>query len=627
MKMADESRVDRRRLELGLVAVVFLGLLVYAWRGIQSHLLYYGFGVFTACPVFSWEGPFLQTTFSAPGGVLNALAALLTQTYRSSSLGALVIVAVLGALFAGMRRLLHSIQANKLRDLAWVPVIVALVIYGRCDDPLAVLLAMNLSVWMAVLYHSIAIKTLATRVGVLLALFAAMYYLLGGSAFIFACIVCLTELLWYRRATVALIQAVLACGGTLLLGRLVFDLPPRAAYTVGTFWDLAHRHEFSTLSNVLTIALHAFLPGVILLSSLGRILLPSGKGAKRARNDGQAGRWRADGRLGIGVRILAVVLTASLCLVFSRNHIRDERMLNYHARQRDWDRVIALAHRMRGRRAFTRSGVFDINRALAHQGLLGEELCAYPQDETRTLFLSFDDMTGRLQHAKLLELYLDLGCPNAAEKNAYELLDNEGPSPYVLETLVRIHLAKGQYESAGIAFRAMRKYVGCREYVRKWEDIITDPARAEGNPLIHTWRQAKGSVDYAVGGIAFESMLKRLLQDTPDHRVAFEYLMAYYLLKHQRAELVGCLPLLGPLGYNELPRHYAEAMLVHSLETKTPVDPRGWTIPADVQSQFRETADVVKNARGDNQAVFDTLAPKYGDTYTFYSMFNVCGVK
>lgn len=122
-------------------------------------------------------------------------------------------------------------------------------------------------------------------------------------------------------------------------------------------------------------------------------------------------------------------------------------------------------------------------------------------------------------------------------------------------------------------------------------------------------------------------MLTRLLQDTPDHRLAFEYLMAHYLIRHQRAELVRCLSLLRPLGYRRLPRQYAEAVLVHSLETRTPADAQGWDVESDVYSQFREITGIAKNARGNNQAVFDTLAPKYGDTYTSYCLFNVCGAK
>ena len=193
--------------------------------------------------------------------------------------------------------------------------------------------------------------------------------------------------------------------------------------------------------------------------------------------------------------------------------------------------------------------------------------------------------------------------------------------------LVQIHLVKGQYESARVAFEAMKKYAGCQKYVRKWHNIMADPTLAESHSAIHNWHRVKGKSDYAVGGIAIESMLKRLLQDTPDHRLAFEYLMANYLLKHQRAELLRCLPLLGSLGYRELPRHCAEAVLVHALETRSPADARGWMISSDVQNQFREISLVVRNARGDNQAAYDALAPQYGDTYTFYSMFNVCGVR
>jgi hypothetical protein len=130
-----------------------------------------------------------------------------------------------------------------------------------------------------------------------------------------------------------------------------------------------------------------------------------------------------------------------------------------------------------------------------------------------------------------------------------------------------------------------------------------------------------------VAGIAFEPLLRRLLHDTPDHRLAFEYLMAHYLLKHQRTEVVKGLPLLASLGYTRLPRHYAEAVLVHSLETKALPDTRGWTIDPEVNDRFRQIRTAVQNARGDNQAVFDTLAARYGDTYTFYSLFNVCGVR
>jgi hypothetical protein len=324
--------------------------------------------------------------------------------------------------------------------------------------------------------------------------------------------------------------------------------------------------------------------------------------------------------------MLVVAVTFVLCLTVSRTHLHDERALHYLAQQRDWNRVLKLAGRMRGKHLFSRSGVFDINRALAHQGRLGSELCAFPQDDFKTLFMNFDDMPGRVTRAKSLELDLDLGCLNAAEEDAYVLLAQEGPSPPVLDALVRIHLAKGQYESARIVFQALRKYVGSRQYVRRWQSILADPAQAETDPLLQSWRRVKPARDDTSIGIS-PVALRNSLEDTPGHRLAFEYLMACILLRNEHSELIRRLPLLKPLGYKQLPRHYAESLLVHSLQTGTPVDAHGWTIDPDVQRQFWEIRRIVTEIHGNDQIVFDTLVPKYGDTYMFYSMFRQCGLR
>jgi len=635
--MAYESRSDRREPEPWLQGVIFLGFFVYTWKGIGPHLLYHGFGVFTAYPVFSLEGSFLRTALSTPGGVLGGMAALLAQSYCSAWLGALAIVSVLGVLFLGIQRLLQSMQVQRFRDLTWVPLILALMIYNHYENPLPALLAIGLSIWTAIFFGSLSVRTLWKRTGLFLVFFVVLYYLVGASAFVFAAVACLTEAVLHRRVMGAILQAVLASGGAFVLGWLVFGLELEAIYGVGTPWDPTSGDRFSSLSNLLAFVLYAFVPGLIVGMFLGGVLMKIGaktrlgrgsEDGKRIHERKRAGRWKTcDPRVWMALRLLMVSMTTVLCLVLSRTHIRDERALHYYAQRRDWDHVLALAQRMRGKHSFTRSGVFDINRALAHQGRLGSELCAYPQDGTKALFMSFEDMKGRLPHAKSLELYLDLGCLNAAEKNAYELLENEGPSPYVLEAIVRIHLAKGQHQAAQIVLEALKKYVGCREYVRKWQNIIADPAQVQGHALIQAWRRAGHIRDYAVMGISFEPMLKGLLRDSPDCRLAFEYLMAYYLLKHQRVQFVNYLPLLRTFRYQQLPRHYAEALLVHALETKTDVNAQGWTIEPDLQYQFREVMGIVKNARGDHQAAFDMLAPKYGDTYTFYSMFNVCGVK
>ncbi|MEN6428257.1 MAG: DUF6057 family protein [Phycisphaerales bacterium] len=637
-EMARGSILDHHRLESCLSAAVFLGLVVYLWKGIAPPLLYCGFGVFAAYPIVSGEGSFLRATFSTAGAPMSALAALLAQSYSHAWLGALTIAAVLGAMFLGIRRLLRSGQAEKFRDLAWIPLLLALTICNNYyENPLPVLLTVGLSVWTAILYDALPARTPLGRAGSFLILFGAVYYLAGAAAFVFVGIACLTEVLLHRKILSAIAQGALAVGGAFVLGWFVFGLEPRAICTAGTPWDPGKALKLSPLAGWLALVLHTFVPSVVLVAFLGQALLEadSRMRTRQGRRQGhpqpasktRQARWKqVDSRVWIGVRMLAVAVTAVLCLTFTRTHARFERALHYHAQRRDWNQVLALAGRMRGKHRFTRSGVFDINRALAHQGRLGSELCAFPQNDINTLFMSFDNMPGRVIHAKLIELYLDLGCLNAAEKNAYELLAQEGPSPHVLEALVRIHLAKDQYEPARVAFQALRKCVGCREYVRRWQPIMADPALAETDPLIQSWRRARLTRDDTSIALS-PATIETLLGTIPDHRLAFEYLMACHLLRNERVQLIGRLSLLKPLGYTQLPRHYAEALLVHSLMTGTPVDAQGWTIDPDLQRQFWEIRNVVTESRGDDRMVYETLVPKYGGTYMFYSMFNLCGLK
>jgi len=382
-KMACRSLLDRHRLETCLSAVIFLGLFVYLWKGIGLHLLYCGFGVFAAYPFVSLERSFFVHTFTTPGGPVDALAALLAHTYSYAWLGALTIAAVLGVLFVGIRRLLRSGQADRFRDLAWVPPLLAVTICNNYyENPLPTALAVGLSVWTAILYGALPMRTTRGRAAAFLILFAAVYYLAGASAFVFAGVACLMEVLLHRRIVLAVGQMALAVGTALVLGWLVLDLRLPAVYTAGTPWEPDEALKLSPLANWLAIVLYAYVPGMILVAFLGQALMeadarratqrgrPQGKSQNASKARGAP--WRqADSRAWVGVRMLAVAATAVLCLAFSRTHARFERALHYHAQRRDWNQVLALAGRMRSKQRFTRTGVFDINRALAHQGRLG----------------------------------------------------------------------------------------------------------------------------------------------------------------------------------------------------------------------------------------------------------------
>ena len=109
--------------------------------------------------------------------------------------------------------------------------------------------------------------------------------------------------------------------------------------------------------------------------------------------------------------------------------------------------------------------------------------------------------------------------------------------------------------------------------------------------------------------------------------MAFEYLTAYYLLQNQRAALVDNLHRVRDLGYPRLPNHYAEALVLHVNQLRQPVDMQGWPLDPRFTDQLRQITAAWTAAGGNRQAAMAALAPRFGDTYTFYSIFGVSGVK
>lgn len=615
----------RKGPEMWLAATLFLAFFIYLWQGVGAHLLYYGFGIFHPYPVFSWDLPYLRVALESPGGSLQVLTAFLTAGYYNAYLGALLITMVLLFLYLGTRTLMGCAGVKGYHYWALGPPVIALMVFNQYDNPLFDLLCLGCSIWGVVLYQRLVLKTRSVRTAGYIICFALLYCMAGGSVFVFAVTVCIMEVILRRDIKTASLYALLALGSLFLLGRLLYFLVPETMILTGTPWCPIRRVEFFPLSNLLRAILFLYVPVLVLGLSLYSLMI------KRffRRLIGESRPKQALRPWGRSlVRAVPVIGIIVLCVVFSRSVVRYERLLNYHVFHREWQQVLQVADAMKEDGIhFSRSSLFDINRALAHSRKLGDYLCAYPQNGSRSLFMAYENVGGRLQFAKLLELHLDLGDYNAAERCAYELMEHEGTGTHALTAMVRVHLAKGQYEIARVAYRVLRRQLGWRHYVRPWQDIFNDPDGFEDHATVRNWQGRSRTTDYIRNEFAFERLLTSLLRDRPNNRLAYEYLMGFYLMEHQHEKLVRFLPAMRSLGYQRLPQHLAEAVLVHSLMTKKEPDARGWRIEPFLQERLRKTMAVVQRAGDNDKAAFEQLAPEIGDTYTFYSMFGLCGVK
>lgn len=112
-----------------------------------------------------------------------------------------------------------------------------------------------------------------------------------------------------------------------------------------------------------------------------------------------------------------------------------------------------------------------------------------------------------------------------------------------------------------------------------------------------------------------ERMLQGLLERNPRNRMAFEYLMAHYLLTRQPAKLAANLSRFDELGYPRVPRHCQEAVLIH-LQTSgsSEIDLVQWKISSETWRRNGQFVRALRRFSMDNAAeAYASLHGEFGN--------------
>jgi len=329
------------------------------------------------------------------------------------------------------------------------------------------------------------------------------------------------------------------------------------------------------------------------------------------------------------VRIGGPILVAVASLVFSYD--RKEKYLNmiaFLSEQEKWSDLVDYARRLPPRLSHPFL-THDINRALYYTGRLDDEMFSFPQQPGWLLLLypSRARPTSAPSLAKTAEVSLELGDVARAEMIDCVVLEVCGDSPRVLERLAVISLVKNQIETARVFLNLLSKDVIHGARARDMLRRIEEPAGLATDPRIQRLRSLRWKQDHVFYPPAEpEPLLTDLLAENSHNRMAFEYLMAHYLVSRQLDKFVENLPRLDDFQIRRLPRHYEEAVLMHIFRTGQTVDLRGRSISAESVERFNTMNRLAKDVINDPKALWSALVPDYGRTYFFYCLFGRSGV-
>lgn len=590
------------------------GGFLYALLVIKPSRLYFGFGMMTPMPLFGTERTLVEGSAWAPGGTVDALAGFLGQLFYRGWIGALVITALAGILAWLAARLVSAVGARVPRPVLYIPSLLLFMCFGRYENPLGTALGLAAAMTAALLYSALFFSRPVYRWGLFAGLFCLVLIAAGGSAFLFLAVVVGIEVLKRHNP----IGAAAACGFAALVpavyGRLFFDLSAVDLYGP----HLPFHTRFLMTSGVgLLWALVLFFPLLVFAALAGKTFQARRNSVHAIENPD--GRWF--NRRAFSVLLVLAVSAAGLAVSRDAGRSLLHEMI-YRSFSRDWENVLAQARRLPSG-SYNLYANYQINRALYHLGRLGDEMFAYTQQMDALALIPFETERFVMRDAAVIDTALDLGALNIAEHLNLEIMEVVGASSPVLRSLAMVNLAKQQPETARVYLGAMSHDPIFKAEANRWLNGDIDAADLGRIEALQAMNLEEDTANIEVG-----ELLTDLLERNPYNRMAFEYLMALFLMERRLDKLIENLSHLRLLGAEHLPRHYEEAILLHMLETGEGVDLKGWEISQESIDGYQEFTRLMSSGGTEAApAASREIRDKFGRSYFFYYSFNRSGVE
>jgi len=619
-----------------VVSVLFFGAFyLFLWLCIKPDLVYHYFEISRKAPFFKTGWLFLQDSLSYPGGPSRYLASFFTQLCYFSWLGALCITLTAWAIYRLTASLTAIAADSPWRFICYVPALLVLMICGRYESPMNTAMAVLAVVFFSVLYEKISTRLGPARVILFLIVCVFLYYFAGSIAFIFVALAALREFFDRRNPVFGVLYLLLGAAVCWLLGTYVFELGTREVYLHSSpFIPTKQNNDKEKWARIFEGALFVVLPVVVLLVGMGRglagILNTSHSSRRRPQEKSSVAKetsehfHRAELKWVMQISLLVLIVVPSVLFSFDRK-AKAVIQVSYFTCRRMWPEVLATARESYLKRYFPFCN-HAVNRALYYTGRFGDEMFTYPQDFRAADLVFCLIQGGNVVYMERAETCLELGLINVAEKIAHEFLEGSDDSPFILKQLALINIVKGRTETARVFLRALSKnLVYGREAKKLLRRLESDP-QLENDQRIRQLRSVMLTTDHGYTSYNEDAWLTELLQRNKHNKMAFEYLMANYLLTKQLDKFVENLPRLDDLGYESIPRHYQEAIVLYIGTTRKNVDLGDRLIDAETLRQYNEINQIGKQFANDQGVLWRALASRFNRTYFFYFTFGSSGI-
>ena len=628
------------RIGVSLRALIFFALsYMYLRLYADLRIIYHGGGIITNFPVFYKGRAFFQTFLSYPGGLVEYVSAFLSQFFYYSWAGALIVTLQAWLIGACTAYLLKAVNFSRLRGICYILPILVFISYTRYTCFFTTTTALLAALIFTFLYFRVTLSRIspAGQTGIFLLLSVVLYYLAGGAFLLFAVNCAVYELLFRNRWKTGMFYLLTAAAVPYVMGLIIFRVSVVNAYSelLPFSWKILY-YETRRRGVMIIYVLFLIPPLTLFVLGLWQLLLKRLRRLKEQSNT-ETDKKHKSKSPNLIVRIfnwygrslkfrwivetsLLLIITGSAVFVSRNENLRTQLKVDYFAYHRMWPELLKAARNDPTNRLV----VHSVNRALYHTGRLGFEMFSWPQDPD-SLFLT--NQAYRWHYWRNFDAYLDIGLVNMAENDLAECLEGLGDRPMILQRLALINMVKANYDSARVYLNTLDKTLFYGKWAEQYLNLLeTDPNCSTDN-YIQYLRSISLDKDYSTQSIPTNTMLVLLLEKNNRNRMAFEYLMAWYMLERHLGNLIQNIDRLKDFGYPQVPTHFEEACLAYVASTGQRIRISGYRPSNSLRQQIDDLGQILRNYGSDKQAAYNELASKYRDTYFFYFLYGPSGTK
>ena len=238
-----------------------------------------------------------------------------------------------------------------------------------------------------------------------------------------------------------------------------------------------------------------------------------------------------------GLSTFLLVTIGMGSIVWKNSNLKAEKVMQYDfmATHQQWNRILETAN---AEKPNNQIGVTVQNLALAMRGMLLDHMFEYNQNGIAGLLP--DVQTDATSPMPTAEAFYQLGMINVAQRTVFEaqesILDFQ-KSGRCYKRLAQTNLINGNYKVARKYLMALQKTLFYRTWANETLPLLGNEKAIAKHPEYGRLRQCAYKNDFYFGDHVTPEMLKDLYFSNRDNHMAYQYLVAYYLLTGDREGL------------------------------------------------------------------------------------------